>query len=356
MTKLTVQLLIFNNEEKKYLPFLFESLSKQTFQDFEFLIIDNSNGGEILQDAEKYAKQAKIQYSVIDMEGNVGYARAHNEAFRRAKGEFVLVVNPDMVLESNVIEHMLQFMDEQKDVASLAPRLMQWDFSKVKNDSKEGFSNKIDAIGVRLMRNRRALDWLSGLLWEENAKDAAVKKIYDKKILEVFGVSGAFALFRKSAIEKVYLPGKNLYDPTYHSYKEDLDLAYRLRNAGFTSYVLLDSVAYHDRSASVPQKMGAWAAVKNKKRQSYYVRFHSYKNHLRTLYKNEYWQNCLKDLPYITLFELKKFIYLLFFDKKVLFVGIWELIKDFSYTRKAKKAIHASRKMYWKGLRRWFEV
>jgi GT2 family glycosyltransferase len=356
MKKLSIQLLVFDDNERKYFPFLFDSLKKQSFQDFELLLIDNSNGEEVIKDVEERAKEAGFEYSIINMKGNVGFTQAHNEAFRLAKGEYVLLLNPDMVLETNVLEKMIEFMDEQKDVASLAPRIMQWNFSKVKNTAEEGFTNKIDALGVRLLRNRRALEWLSGFIWEEKGTDPEVSKIYDKKILEVFGVSGAFAILRKSVIEKLYLPGDNLFDPTYHSYKEDLDLAYRLRNAGYTSYVLLDLVCYHDRTAASPQKTHSWAAIKNKKRQSYYVRFHSYKNHLRTLYKNEYWQNCLKDFPYIFIFEMKKFVYLLFFSPLVLFGGIKEILQNLSYTRKAKKVVHKTRKMYWKGLRRWFEV
>jgi GT2 family glycosyltransferase len=225
---------------------------------------------------------------------------------------------------------------------------MRWDF-----EAKQ-FTSDIDAIGIRLLRNRRAVEWLTRERWAKDSLSKDVCEMYDKKTIEVFGVSGAFPMYRKSALDKLLLPGGNIFDPTYHSYKEDLDLAYRLRNAGYTSYVLLDAVAYHDRTAAGPKTLGDVAAAKNKRLQSKYVRFHSYKNHLRTLYKNEYWQNFLLDSPFILWFELKKFVYYLLTSPLILFKSWWEIFIDFKYMREAKKAIHASRKMYWKGLRRWF--
>ena len=161
-------------------------------------------------------------------------------------------------------------------------------------------------------------------------------------------------MLRKSMIDPLLLAGENLFDPTYHSYKEDLDLAYRMRIAGHTSYVLLDTVAYHDRTGAGPKSLRDSAAIKNKSKQSYFVRYHSYKNHLRTLYKNEYWQNFVLDFPFIFWYELKKFGFLLLTQPKIIILGLKELFQHQKYTRAARKQIKATRKMYWKGLRRWF--
>ncbi|KKQ39061.1 MAG: Glycosyl transferase family 2 [Candidatus Magasanikbacteria bacterium GW2011_GWA2_37_8] len=220
--------------------------------------------------------------------------------------------------------------------------------------ANEGFTSQIDAVGMKLYRNRRAVEWLTRQEWAKDSENKEVREIYGKPVREVFGVSGAFPMYRKNLLDKVLLPGNNLFDPTYHSYKEDLDLAYRLRNAGYVSYVLLDAVAYHDRTGAGPKEMGDWAALKNKKKQSYFVQYHSYKNHLRTLYKNEYWQNILMDFFPIVWYELKKLGYLLLINPSIIFKGWVEIIKDRSYTRSARVKILASRKMYWKGIRRWF--
>jgi len=223
----------------------------------------------------------------------------------------------------------------------------------VTESAKVGFTSQIDAIGIRLFRNRRAVEWLTKQTWAKDSDCQEVREIFDKQVQEVFGVSGAFPIYRKAITDKVLLPGDNIFDPTYHSYKEDLDLAYRLRNAGFVSYVLLDTVSFHDRTGAGPKAMSDFAAATNKVKQPYFVSFHSYKNHLRTLYKNEYWQNVLIDFPMIFWYELKKFGYLLVFSPTVIINGWLEIFKTWGYMQSARTAILKSRRLHWKGIRRW---
>jgi GT2 family glycosyltransferase len=366
MSKLSINLIVYSKSEAKYLPFLFDSLNKQTFQDWQMILVDNKSDGNVVEVAEEELKKIGREYKVIKNDDNIGFASAHNQAYKEANTEYILLLNPDMYLLPDTLEKMVSFLDKHKQVSTVSTRLMQWRFEELNADPRgsstqidtqkleHSFTNDIDAIGIRLFRNRRAVDWLSRYTWEENSESADVRKLFGKSVAEVFGVSGAFAMMRKEQIDKVVLPGDCLFDPTYHSYKEDLDLAYRMRNAGYTSYVLLDTCAYHDRTGAGPKKMGDWAALKNKKNHSPYIRLHSYKNHLRTLYKNEYWQNLYTDLPFILWYELKKFCFLLLTSPKAVLGGWVGIIKDFGYTRKTRKSILKTRTMYWKGLRRWF--
>lgn len=362
MTKLTINLVVYNGE--KYIPYLLESLKNQTFKDFEMIVIDNASTDRTVEFIESGLENSGINYRLIKNSTNVGFSPGHNQAFKEVKTPYFILQNVDMYLMPDVLEKMINFLDAHPDTAAIAPRLMRWDFERVTaafqvgsglvSAAREGFTSQIDAIGMKLFRNRRAVEWLTRQEWAKDGEDKEVKMIYEKTVQEVFGVSGAFPMYRKSLLDKVLLPGDNLFDPTYHSYKEDLDLAYRLRNAGFVSYVLLDAVAYHDRTGAGPKEMGDLAAIKNKKRQSYFVSYHSYKNHLRTLCKNEYWQNFLLDFAPIFWYEFKKFGFLLFTNPKVIFNGWVDIIRNWSYTRSARKAIVESRKMYWKGIRRWF--
>jgi len=362
MKKLSVNIVIYNGA--KFVPYLMASLKRQTFKDFEIIYVDNCSTDGTLELMEKELKDSGIEYKIIKSDANYGFAAGHNTAYRETTAPFFLLQNVDMYLMPDVLEKAVKFLEDYKDAVSVAPRLMRWDFEKVFNtykngsdlvsSAKEGFTSQVDAIGIRLFKNRRAVEWLTREVWAKDSENEFVRDLYDKQVCEVFGVSGALPVYRKSATEKVLLPGNNLFDPTYHSYKEDLDLAYRLRNAGYTSYVLLDTVAYHDRTGAGPKEMGDWAALKNKKKQSAFVKFHSYKNHLRTLYKNEYWQNFFLDLPFIFWYEFKKFFYLLLTDPKIIFKGWWEIIKERKYTRGARKTIISSRRLYWRGIRRWF--
>lgn len=363
MSKLSINVIVYSQKETKYIPFLFDSLAKQTFQDWEMIIVDNASDGDVLFVAETEIKKLGKPYRILRQSANIGFAAGHNAAYKETKTPFVLLLNPDMYLLPDVLEKMVKFLEDHPQTATVSARLMRWDFERVSamtggetllKQAEAGFTSDIDAIGIRLFRNRRAVEWLTLERWAKDSDNPEIRKMYEKKILEVFGVSGAFPMYRKTLIDTVLLPDEHLFDPTYHSYKEDLDLAYRLRNAGFTSYILLNAVAYHDRTGAGPKKMNDWAAIKNKKVQSAFVRYHSYKNHLRTLYKNEYWQNVLLDLPFIAWYELKKGIFLLLIDPKVVLRGWKEILQHVSYTKKAHRTIVKGRKMYWKGIRRWF--
>jgi len=364
MARVSIHLIVYNQKESQYIPYLFDSLKNQTFTDWEMKILNNNADGDVIHIVESEMQRIGKPYTIITEKENGGFANGHNTLAKKTNAEYVLLLNPDMYLESDALEKMISFLDEHKEVSNVSTRLMQWDFAAVCKEEKKqsaldvsakaGFTQYVDAIGIRLLRNRRAVEWLTGEVWTSGSENKRVRSAYNKNILEIFGLSGAFLLYRKAAIDHVLLPGECLFDPTYHSYKEDVDLAYRLRNAGYTSYVLLDTAAYHDRTGSGTKKLHDLATIKNKKTQSYYIQFHSYKNHLRTLYKNEYWQNVFLDFPCIFWYELRKFVYLLCTNPRLLLRAWQEIVANFSYTKKARESINASKKMYWKGLRRWF--
>lgn len=362
MPKLSISLIVYNKKEAKYIPYLFDSLKRQTFQDWEMVVVDNNSDGNMVQEIEQLLNGMEKPYRVLKNNENLGFAEGHNRGYKTSKSEYVLLLNPDMYLMPDTLEKMVSFLDKHKQASAVSTRLMRWDFSLVEASQEESFGKKaergftaaIDAIGIRLLRNRRSVEWLTQHRWAKDSDNKEVRNIFEKSAVEVFGVSGAFPMFRKSMINEVMLSGENIFDPTYGSYKEDVDLAYRMRNAGYTSYVLLDTAAYHDRTGAGPKSLSDIAAHKNKAKQSRYVRFHSYKNHIRTLYKNEYWQNFLLDAPFILWYELKKCGYLLLFQPGVLFGGWKEILKHRTELNEARKQVKASRKMYWKGLRRWF--
>ena len=191
--------------------------------------------------------------------------------------------------------------------------------------------------------SRRVVEMETGEEWRERSG-----------ALEVFGVSGTAPIIRRSAIEQILLPDGNMFDESYHSYKEDVDLAYRLRSAGYKAYTLLDAVAYHDRSAVGLKDLGDSAAANNKAYQPAFIKYYSYKNHLATLYKNEYWQNIILDFPWVVWYETKKLIYFLLFDQSVL-AGLRDIWQKRESLKTKKLRIKELRKVSWRELRKWWK-
>lgn len=338
MSKLSVHLVAWNGA--KYAPFLFDSLRKQTYKDWQLLIVDNNSQDGMVEAMKKELDNFPVQYKIITNKTNLGFAGGHNLAFKQTADEYFLLLNQDMYLASDCLEKIVNFLDQHPEAASISPRLMKWEFPN-------NFTDKIDSLGLRVYKNRRVVEQYAQQNWSEVGNKLLA--ISDK--LAVFGVSGALPALRRSAVKSVLYADGTIFDESYHSYKEDVDLAFRLISAGFKSYVLLDAVAYHDRSAAGPELADDASALANKKNQSEWVKYHSYKNHLMTLYKNEYWQNFTLDFPWVLWYEFKKFAYFLLFDRQVL-GGLKEVFgKDLTRKRRLIKSL---RKISWQEMRKWW--
>jgi len=354
MAKLSVHLVTWNGE--KYIPYLFESLKKQTFLDWELQVLDNASTDNTLQKIKNNIESIGVPFTITENKENSGFAGGHNMLFKKTDSEYFLLLNQDMYLSSNCFENMIEFMDRREDVVAVSPRLMRWNLDKIQNthnkiqNIEKSFTDQIDAIGMKVFRNRRVVEWMTRHSWQNSDISKS-----GKRELEVFGVSGAFPLFRRSIINEIVFLDGNMFDESYHSYKEDVDLAFRLGSSGYKSFVLLDTVAYQDRAAAGPKALSDAAAAGNKKFQSSWVKYHSYKNHLVTLYKNEYWQNVLLDLPWIVWYELKKFGWYAVYDRGVL-RGLVELWKNRCEIREKRQEIIKKRKMGWGDIRKWWSL
>ena len=338
MSKLAVHLVAWNGA--KYVPYLFDSLRKQTFRDWHLLIVDNNSSDGTAELIKKELSNFFVQHRLIENKDNKGFTGGHNQAFKESDAEYILLLNQDMYLAPDCLEKIVMFLGQHPEAAAISPRLMKWDFP-------ENFTDQIDALGLKVYRNRRVVEQYTQQNWPD------LKSKLPAVVLPVFGVSGAFPAFRMTAIKSVAYEDGSILDESYHSYKEDVDLAYRLATGGYKSYVLLDVVAYHDRSAASLKQDDDISALANKKKQSEWVKYHSYKNHLMTIYKNEYLQNFILDFPWILWYELKKFAYFLLFDRKVL-CGLKELFgKNLTQKRRLIKSI---RKISWQEMRKWWQL
>ncbi|MBI5023120.1 MAG: glycosyltransferase [Candidatus Magasanikbacteria bacterium] len=352
--KLSVYLVTWNGA--KYIPQLFRSLREQTLKDWFLFVWDNNSSDNTVEAIKNEVNTLCVQYKIVENKENLGFAGGHNEVFKQcharhsepclpagrpseesSTAEYVLLLNQDMFLFPDCLEKLMNFMDAHSEAAIVGPRLMKWNFAD------DIFTNIIDTMGLKIFRNRRVVDWQAGEEWSGAVTSP----------LQVFGISGALPMYRAVALRDVAFVNGDFFDASYHSYKEDVDLAYRLASAGFKSYVLSDVVAYHDRAGAGSKAMTDIAAVVNKKKQSARVKYHSYKNHLMTLYKNEYWQNFLLDFPLILWYEVKKFMYFLLLDRGVLagLKEVWIMRKEL---REKKKWIIRKRKISWRNMRKFF--
>lgn len=311
--KLAIGIILYEDFTAKYLPYFLESLQQQTFKDFELLVFDNSE-----KESEKNLITLQSYYPDIKPQGvkkNLGFARAYNFLIDEAidkKCEYFLAINPDVILEPEAIIRMIARLDNHENLGSVSAKLRYWDF---KNNQK---TNIIDSCGIKM---------LSGLRFVEVGQNQEDKGQFDNE--EIIGPSGAIAMFRLSALEKIKKDSQ-YYDELMFMYKEDCDLAYRLNLAGFKSKCVADAVGYHNRTAAGKGDDNITVAL-NRKNKSWQVKKWSFLHQQIIYYK--YWQHqSWQDKLAIIWFELKMLIFILLFEQYLLgqIKEFWRIRKNIS--------------------------
>lgn len=268
MEKVSIILVIFN--AKKYIQRVFDSIFAQSYGNFEVIAVINAS-----EDGSKeLIAQNFPQVKIIDPGQNLLFSKGNNLGIENSEGDFILLVNQDVILEPNYIEEMLKAFQNTK-VGAATGKLFRYDFE---TDQK---TKIIDTTGVTLSASGRAKD--RGQLQEDNGQ-------FDEAI-DIFGVSGACPMYRRSALYKVrYEDGSHseYFDEDMAMYWEDVDLSWRLNNAGYKNVFVPTAVAYHGRTAG--QSQGGYMHlvhfVKHHGKLSDFVRKQNYKNHILMYLKN----------------------------------------------------------------------
>lgn len=197
-----------------------------------FVVDNNSVDGSVAMVAAKFPSVI-----LIANKDNVGFSKANNQAMRLAQGEYVLLLNPDTLVEADTFEKVVQFMDEHPDAGGLG-------------------INMVDGKGNFLPESKRSLPTpevafykIFGLTWlfPKSKRFGKYHLTYlDKdKTHEIEVLSGAFMLMRKEALDKV-----GLLDEDYFMYGEDVDLSYRIIKGGYKNYYYPEARIIHYKGES----------------------------------------------------------------------------------------------------------
>jgi len=344
--KISINIVTWNS--MKYLEKCLNSIFSQTFRDFSVLIIDNgSRDGTVEFVRENYNRPPK-QATVLQNFQNLGFSCAHNQGIKLTESEYILVTNPDIILEKNFLENLLNEIEAGSEIGSAGGKLLRVYFKD--QDLKEPeLSDIIDSIGLKPLRSRQVV----------NVGEGEKDKGQYNKIREVFGISGALALYRREALEDVKLSvstrsgiKEEYFDESFFSYKEDIDLAWRLCLRGWKSIYTPEAKAYHWRAIQ-GGKRGVFKVFREYQKRSRIVNFYSYKNHLLTILKNEFLGNFLKDFPFIFFHEFQKFFYILFFESYTL-KALFAFFGACSEVLIKRRKIMKRAKVTPKEMRKWF--
>jgi GT2 family glycosyltransferase len=185
--KVSIIVLIYN--ARKYIEPLFDSVFSQTYKNFEVVaVINGSNDGSRELIAQKYP-----QVKIIDPQANLWFSKGNNLGIQQSSGELIYCVNQDVVLEPDNLENLVEAFKDEK-VGAATGKVLRYDFV---NNKK---TKIIDSTGIIMSKSGRGRDRAQN---ESDNGQFDKFKIQDLKSEIVFGISGAVAMYRRSALEIV---------------------------------------------------------------------------------------------------------------------------------------------------------
>lgn len=269
MPKVALIQLVFNGMQ--YVPQSFDGMVSQTHPDCEIIaVICGSENGE-----KEYIEEHYPQVKIIDPKENLRFVRGHNLIFSTIEADFFQLVNQDLILEPNYVEEMLKaFADERVGAAN--GKIMQYDFTTNKK------IDLIDTTGISISKSGR------GRSRGQHEVDSGQ---YDNK-LDLISVDGAACMYRKTALEEVkYVrpDGKTEYfDLDFEMYWEDVDLGWRITNAGWKCKFVPTALGFHGRTAAASPGgyKKVWAFIQHHRKIPGWILRFNYKNHIFLFIKN----------------------------------------------------------------------
>lgn len=201
--------------------------------DGEVLVVDNNS----VDGSQAMLREKFPDLTLIESKENLGFSKGNNLAIRRAKGQYVLLLNPDTVVEESTFHKSLEFMDAHPDAGALGVKML-------------------DGEGNFLPESKRALPtpWVAfykifGLarIFPKSKKFGQYHLTFldkdDDHVVDV--LSGAFMLMRKDCLDKI-----GLLDETFFMYGEDIDLSYRVTLGGYKNYYFAGTKIIHYKGES----------------------------------------------------------------------------------------------------------
>lgn len=201
--------------------------------DGEVIVVDNaSTDGSVALVREQFPSVRLIENTV-----NKGFAVANNQALREATGTYVLLLNPDTVVEENTFHTTLKFMDAHPEAGGLGVKMLDGKGNFLP-ESKRAFPSPrvafFKATGLSSLFPR------SPLFGRYHLGHLSPDEIHEVEVL-----AGAFMLLRHSVLKET-----GLLDETFFMYGEDIDLSYRIIQAGYKNYYFPETRIIHYKGES----------------------------------------------------------------------------------------------------------
>jgi len=215
-----VSIIILNYNAGNLLLNCVDSVFKSTYPNFEVLVVDNIS----TDNSHAVCKKKFEKIHLIENKENLGYCEGNNVGIRNANGEFVVILNPDTIVEPNWLNHLMSAYNEFGE-GLYQPKF----FSLNEKHVLQSTGNMLHIFGFGFAKDKGKID---------DEKMESVEKINY--------ASGTCLFTSKIVLDKI-----GLLDPFLFLYHDDLDLGWRAAHIGINSFYVPKSIIYHAESYSI---------------------------------------------------------------------------------------------------------
>ena len=215
-----LSVVIVNYNVRQYLAACLDSVAKALDGiEGEVFVVDNNSS----DDSVEFISRHYPWVHLINNKENLGFSKANNIAIRQSVGEYVLLLNPDTLVDKETFRGVLQFMDSHPEAGGAGVKMYNAD-GTIAPESRRAVPTPF--VAARKMLGFTKRYYMSYLSWDEAA--------------QIQVVSGAFFMIRRKALEQV-----GLLDEDFFMYGEDIDLSYRLLKGGWENWYLPYSIIHY---------------------------------------------------------------------------------------------------------------
>ncbi len=237
--RVSVTIVTFNSG--RFIKRCLESVLAQRYPGMEIVVIDNASTDGTIDILEQFEEHCQIIYN----DENIGFAAAQNQAIQASSGEWVLTLNPDVLLLPNFIQALVDAGQMDGHVGSVCGKLLTIRASFDLPDKP-----LVDSTGIYFTPMLRHLDRGS----QEVDNGHYLNHEY------VFGATAAAALYRRKMIEDIAI-GDEFFDPDFFVYREDADVAWRAQLMGWRCIYTPHARGYHVRNVLPGNRRALPAAI-----------------------------------------------------------------------------------------------
>ncbi len=285
MKKDLISIIIVNWNGKKWLQKCLSSLYAQTYKNFEIVFVDNGS----TDDSVNYVRNNFPHTRIVRSEINLGFAGGNNLGYKKAKGEFILLLNNDIYVRENFLKDFLKAFKEIPNLASVQSKIVLMDNPQ-----------KLDLVGAYWTDS-------SFLYYYGLGKDAKLKK-YNIP-MPFFSNKGASMMIKRQIIEKI-----GLFDEDFFNYYEETDFCHRAWLAGYECWYWPEAVVYH--------ALGGTSITFDNS----FIQYHNFKNKLLSFLKNFERNSLITIVPTFLFINLVISIYWLTKGKYKHFLALYKAI------------------------------